>query len=580
MSRAVILARVSDPKQKINGDSLEDQIIKSNTFVKAQCWTKDREFNLIESGRKGEREYFREVFDYCKSKMHTPEKIDYLVCLNIGRFTRGGGEDYLKLKREFEEIGVAFTDIYKTVGQKVNTMEDYGEKYDWSIYSPSEPAEVYEANQRRDYVRAQLTQMIGGCIRNIRKGYWNGPAPFGLANKKVDTTEDGIKNILEGSIKEEQYMVKILEMRADGFPDKEIVKTVNAMGFKTRIMVKRDRRTMVKIGTRGGVPLTEKKIQEYVVNPIYCGVIVAKWTKYQPIKAVMFDGIVSVDTFNRASRGKVFVTKNNDGSVQVKYNIKIGSIGNGDKRLRNNPDYPFKGVIRCPTCGKEVKASASRGRSGNKFPSYFCDRKHLRWHKTQNELDTVVTNFVGELKYTQPFINLFDEVFTEVWNEKRIGALKDSKLAENNVAELVEKQKNVLECIKSTSSDTVKKALEVNYEKLELELTNARTNRDSVESTELDIKSILGYANYLMEHPKDLLIDRDNMLNQRQMFGTVFEELPTYDNLVNGTAKLQPIYHYIGNENVSKEDLVQRIGVEPTLDSFTDYCLTARLPLV
>ena len=409
-----------------------------------------------------------------------------------------------------------------------------------------------------------MTQTVSGCIRNINKGYWNGPAPYGLANKKVETANDGVRNILTDNEKESQYVKKIFEMRADGVPDTEIAKTINSLGFKTRPMVKRDKRTKVKIGIKGCVPITTKKIQEWIINPIYCGVIVALWTKYQPLKAQMFDGIINVETFNRANRGKVFIIKNKDGSFQVKYNIKIGSIGNGDKRLRNNPKYPFKGVLRCPDCGKEVKASASKGRSGEKFPSYFCDRKHPRWHKKLSEVHETVEKYIGELRFSDSFIKLFDEVFTEVWNEKRIEALQDSKLAENYVSELVVKQKNVLESFVSSTSNLVKKALDADYERLEIELLEARSNRNNVELEELDIKSILGYANYLMEHPSELLIDKDNMLNQRQMFGTTFEELPTYDNLTNGTAKLQPIFQLKGNENVSKGDLVRWAGVEPT----------------
>jgi hypothetical protein len=55
---------------------------------------------------------------------------------------------------------------------------------------------------KEEICTAQLTQMIGGCIRNIRKGYWNDHT-YGLANKKVDTAEDGLKTVLmrtKGSI--------------------------------------------------------------------------------------------------------------------------------------------------------------------------------------------------------------------------------------------------------------------------------------------------------------------------------------------------------------------------------------------
>lgn len=580
MYRAVILARASDPKQVVKGDTLEDQIYLCNRYIGSKGWKLAETFTCVESGRKLEKEYFWKIHNYCKERINTPNKVDYLVVKNLSRFTRSGGAEYLSLKKQLADIGVKIQDTLGTVGEEINTLGDLGFEYTWSKQYPTEASEVSQAEGNLQYVRNQLTQMIGSCIRYIQKGYWNGPAPYGLANKKTDTPHDGLRNILEENIKESQFIKRIYELRADGVPDVEITKKINFLGFKTRTMVKRDKLTKAKIGTKGEVPLTPKKIQEWIINPIYCGVIVAKWTKYQPVKAMMFDGLVDVETFNRANRGKVFVVKNSDGSVQVKYNIKIGNIGNGDKRMRNNPDYPFKGILRCPDCGKEVKASASTGRSGSKFPSYFCDRNHLRWHKQLDDVHEAVTNYVDKLEYSKSFINLFEEVFMEVWDEKRIGALNDSELAESNVAELVSKQKNVLEVIKTATSDAVRKALEVDYDKLDKELTEARTERDNTESKEIDVKLILGYAEYLMEHPKELLIDRDNMLNQRQMFGTAFEVLPTYDDLVSGTAKLQPIFHYIGNENVSKLDLVQLAGVEPAYDGFTDHCLTARLQLV
>ncbi len=91
---------------------------------------------------------------------------------------------------------------------------------------------------------------------------------------------------------------------------------------------------------------------------------------------------------------------------------------------------------------------------------------------------------------------------------------------------------------------------------------------------------MLEYAAHLVEHPRELLIDTDNMINQRYLFGLVFDILPTLDDLTNGTAKLQPIFQLKGDENLLKSDLVQRAGVEPATDGFTDHCLTVRPPLV
>ncbi len=561
MSRAVILARVSDPKQKIKGDSLEDQQIKCNRFIDSQGWIKDREFTLIESGRKGERKYFWEIFDYCKSKSKTAQKIDYLLVLNIGRFTRGGGEVYLGLKRQFEEIGVTIKDIYQTVGEKVNTLEDYGQKYDWSIYSPSEPAEVYEANQRRDYVRAQLTQMISGCIRNIRKGYWNGPAIHGLATKKVETKDDGQRSILVENQKESIFIKKIFEMRSKGFSDNKIMETVNSMGFKTRIVTRRDKRTMVKIGTKGGVKLTVKKIQEYVVNPIYCGIICVKWTDNKPVKAAMFDGFIDIDTFNSANRGKVWIDKLANGEYEIKKNIKWSNINQPDKRTRNNPLYPYKNLLLCPICKKPLKASASKGRSGEKFPTYFCDREHSRWHQKRENVHNEFDNYLNKIKFTDNFKPMLHAALVESWNERKTDILNESELINKNVEELRIKQKNTLDLIKSSTVDVIRKALEKEYIEYEDEISSLEDHKKGKKCQEdVDIRTLLKYADYLMEHQKELLIDRDYIVNQTYISGLIFDELPTYENVINGTAKLNEYFQLKQYETLQKFDLVHLLS--------------------
>ncbi len=565
MVRAVILARVSDQKQKIyGGDSLDDQMAQCQKFIDNQGWTLAcRPFVLIESGRKGERKYFWEVYDYCKSKSKTSEKIDYLVVLNIGRFTRGGGVEYIRLKKEYEAIGVQITDVFNTVGHKVNTLEQYGFTYDWSVYSPTETAEIHEADQKCGQVRDILTQTVSGCIRNINKGYWNGPPPFGLLGKKVETVEDGTRNVLAENTLESQFIRRIYELRASGTTDPEIAEKINLMGFKTRLMVKRDSRTRIKIGTKGGVKLTVKKIQEWVVNPIYCGVIVAKWTKYQPIKASMFSGLVDIETFNAANKGKIYIIKNGDGSFYIKHNIKWANINQPDKRMRNNPAFPFKSVLLCPTCHKEVKASSSRSRSGKKHPYYHCDRGHKRWYKKPEEVHQALIENLKKLKFSDSYAKLFEASFIESWKEKMQKAMIDSQEAESYVSELLVKRKSKLEAIEMATSPVVKKAFEEEFEDIDNQIKKARGQRNVIEDKEVDVKLALRYGTYLMEHPGELLLGKENINNRRYLFGLVFEELPTYDELVSGTTKLRPIFQLKGNENESKLQLVQWAGVEP-----------------
>lgn len=585
MENAINVARVSDPKQVIKGDSLDDQLIKTKNFIEEQGWCLDKSFPLIETGRKAERKFFDEVYEYCKSKKDTKNKIDYLVILNIGRFTRGGRRAYEPLKEKFESIGVKVRDIYGTIGEKINLLKDEGFEYDWSIYSPTEGSEFKEADERASYVKQELVQVIRGAITNVQKGYWNGPAPFGLATKRTDTKYDGVRYVLTERPNTEDsrelfFIKKIMELRAMGTDDAKTVTILNDLGFSSRICAKRDPRTHQKIGTKGGVLLTIKKIQELVVNPIYVGIILVKWTHYEPVKAEMFDGIVDVETFNRANRGKIFVVKNKDGTIEIKHNVNLARLGEGIKRMKYNPIFPFKCVVRCPLCGKEVKASSPRNGSGDQSPRYHCDRNHKYWSKDSTKVSETIEGYLSKLKFSDSAIDLFQEAFLEKWEENNIKALDESKEAENYVAKLLEQQKDTRLAFRTANSESMKKAFESEYDDLEIKIKEARNNRKEKEEKELDIKALLQQSRELMERPEKLLIDRENMVHQRQLFGLAFEEMPTFDNYANGTAKLRPLFQLKDNELCSKSDYVQRIGVEPTLQGFTDLCLTARLPLV
>ena len=102
-------------------------------------------------------------------------------------------------------------------------------------------------------------------------------------------------------------MVKMFELRALRlYTDIEVVKMVNALGYKTRERNRWSRDKERIIGKSGGRPLTVKQLQRIIQNPIYCGVKVHKYTGYKPVKQ-KYPGLVSIDLFNRANNGKVFV---------------------------------------------------------------------------------------------------------------------------------------------------------------------------------------------------------------------------------------------------------------------------------
>jgi hypothetical protein len=64
-----------------------------------------------------------------------------------------------------------------------------------------------------------------------------------------------------------------------------------------------------------------------------------------------------------------------------------------------------------------------------------------------------------------------------------------------------------------------------------------------------------------MEHLEFLLLQSENMTKQQAMFGLLFEEFPTYDEIVNGTPKLSLVFELSKAYAEGKTLLVARRGI-------------------
>jgi len=506
--QAVIVARVSSSKQANENDSPNQQMRDGIDFVGKQGWVVDRTMSFVESGRKSEREFFNEVIDYCVDRKNN---ISYLVARDISRFTRGGGVEYRQLKDRLKKAGVQLQDTQGTIQSDKNSMEKYGLEYSWSRYSPSEAEEIKQADQAKDQVRQSLTLMLGAEIEYVREGYWNRRPPYGFANKKIQTEEHGIRTILVEKPSEGIFIKKLFSMRSKGIhSDEEIVREVNALGYKSRKYFRRDKRTKKPIGAGGEKPLTIKQLQKYVKNPIYAGVICEKWTHYKLVKG-RFNGLVDVDTFNQANVGKVMINEDETGVFFLKHGKQNEDGRIIKRRTNNNPFYPYKNVVLCPICKNPLKASASTGKLGKKYPAYHCNRNHEYWRKSREDLHEVVYSFIKKIRFSDEYITLFEASFLEVWKNKRDETLMESEQAERNVVDLLVEQKSIRDAIKITTNKAMIRAYEDDYENIELKIQSAREFRAGKEKRELDAKLAVKSAVYLMEHLEELLIDQENI---------------------------------------------------------------------
>lgn len=553
----VVQCRVSSYGQAQEGESLEVQEAITRKFISDKGWRihpDGKVWKTAISGRKKIRDDFEEILAYIKAH---PGLIDYYVFRSIDRLTRAGNGEYDRMKKELAKCGVDLIDTWGVIQPSKNTLEDTGFEYDWSRLSPSEITESVMATTANQEVTHVLTRLIGQEIRLTLQGYRARRAADGYVNKKI-IVEGGKKKTIQVPHPERaKFYVTMFELRAQGLSDPEIVERANAMGYRTPIYDKWDKRHEKIIGQRGGNLLTVKQLQRYIQNTIYAGVHYEKWTHYQPIRA-KYNGLVSIDLFNKANRGKVSIKENPDRSLgMVRGKAKTGQIRN-----RNNPLFPFK-FIRCPLCLNEMMGSCPKGKSGKGFAIYHCSRKHKYFGASKKTFEDNIHKYISNLKFNPDILNGLEVTFLNKFRQREQEIVRASGDIHRNVADLEVQQAATIEVIMATRSPVVRERLEQKVEQLENEIKNARKERDKIQITRDDIKLFMSEAKQIMEHPAEVLLNQGDFRVQRGLYGLVFEEMPTYENILNGTPKLSYVFELSSTFFVNESQLVASRGIEP-----------------
>ena len=566
----VIYCRVSTPRQAQEGESLDTQEMLCRRLQKNRKWNlfQNAVFKEPFSGRKNHRPVYDEMIEFIK---RNPGKIDFLIVKMIDRLSRDGALQYELMKKELAELGVELVDVSGVIQPTQNALEHLGIEYDWSRHSPSEIAETVMASYGKTEVRNILTRLIGREIELVREGYQIGPANDGFINKKIYV--DGKKKTIQTlDEKRAHFFKKMFEMRASGqYTDPQIVAKINAIGFRMKRIHKWDKSHTRIIGEKGGGPLIVKALQRYIQRPIYCGIICENWTKYQPVRA-QFDGLIDIETFNKANRGKVYITEEG-GKFQILYDYKPEKI---KKQVRKyNQTYPYKNVIMCPRCGKPFMGSASKGKRGIYYPAYHCSRKHKYLRIPKQKFEENVAKSIKSVYFNESFLNKLEKTLIRVWRKRQKELLKENVLMNNNVAELTIEKEKILGRLIEVESNTVRKELEKKVDVLQSRIEEAKSQRNSSEIGETDIHEFIKYAKYVMEHPYELLLDTANIQRLQSVFGLVFEELPTYDDVLNGTPKLSPVFQQKRDSSNEESQSVIRLGIEPRTISLKGCCSTS-----
>ena len=404
-------ARISS-SQQMAGESLDDQVRVLKAFAerKGLQILPDGSVEVeVFTGTK-RRPVYEEHIQYIKDH---PNTVGYYLIRYIDRFTRGGASNYQDLKKELSDLGVTLIDTNGIIQESRNMQEldDLGFEYDWSVESPSDMTEIMlatTAKQERDTI---LKRTIPKQIAYTQKGFQIGRPDDGYVNYRTQVGSQ-IRFIQAPDPERAPFIQKIYELRAEGkHTDNEILHIVNEeMGFRTKKYHRWNKKHTEIVGEGGGHKLHIKQLQRIYQRLAYAGILCEKWTYNKPIKA-QWQGLVSIELWNKANRGKIFIKEYDSDLLEILYDYKT------EKpvflRLRNNPDYPFKCVC-CPECGKPFKGSAPRGRGGS-YPRYHCERGHVSFNVSREQMNDTVQTFLQNVDYDADYLKVLRS------EERRVG---------------------------------------------------------------------------------------------------------------------------------------------------------------
>ena len=559
---AIAAIRVSTSKQGRDGDSPEAQKEQIERFAQNKGIVIKKFFVFMESASK-EQQPMQEAVDYCKDKEND---IDLFIVKSIDRFTRGGSMLYDSLKTQLDSHGVTLIDTYGVISQeKVNTLEHLGHSYKWSTYSPSRKSEMLEAERSKDEVRDILSRVIGAEIRYTQMGYWMRKPPYGFLGEKVET-QHGKRTILKPHPEEARFIVKLFELRASGqFSDKEIASKLNDLGYRGRPQYRRSKENRNRvIGKTEGSQLDHKKLWKMVRNPIYAGVNVEKWTKYQPVKC-MFDGLVSVELFNRANKGKRTIIEMPGNKIAIHDSI---APRNATVRGTHNNDFAYKHYVMCPECNKPLSGSTSRGKTGKYYSYYHCDKRGHKFRVTKEDLETKVYDFINDLVLSKERV---DEVFAVVREKyEQHLALYEAKTSaiESQISQL-EVQARELTKSFTTIASSAQKYVNEELEGIDQQIKHLALERTNMETKKpMDIDKVIARVRKFSENIGQVINQQSSDSKKAQLFGVIFRKLPTYNDLAFRNQKsphitgVNPVFQALLGDNFP---MVISRGIEPRL---------------
>lgn len=182
--------------------------------------------------------------------------------------------------------------------------------------------------------------------------------------------------------------------------------------------------------------------------------------------------------------------------------------------------------------------SASRGKSGKYYPAYHCSNHGHYYRIPKQELEATIAQFIGSLRLSQEHIDAVLGLIETEYHKRQQRAENEVQALEIRISELQEEARLTAKKIKLLNNETTIAYIEEEVMKLEKQIAALTQEKlQKAAAKPIDFRKLLKRVRYFLEHFDELLLKQIDPIKKAQLFGALFNKLPTYDNLKPGTPK-------------------------------------------
>ncbi len=454
MKQCYIYSRVSTVEQ-VSNLSLSTQTKACIEYADKEGWGILETFTEKgESAKTKDRTEFKRMLECC---LKNKGKVQFVLVYSTSRFMRNT-EEYLSVKSFLTNLGIQIISVTEKVDE--TPLGKFLETLNAGLAQ-------LDNDQRAERTKAGMKEALS-------QGRFCHRAPHGYINA---SDPNGSKTILPDE-KIAPFIKEAFELFSTGqYTQREVNDKLTVKGFKEK----------------NGNLVSAQHFEKILKNPTYAGKIVEKkWALEGPGS---YKPIISLEIFEKVQR------------------LLNGNSPSFSPYLRNNPEFPVKGPFtKCGVCGQPLRGYNAKGRSKH-YPTYDCSNPQCKNRASKADFENRFLAYIQTFRPTPESMNELSEKVVTIWKKKQASFIEASKNFEGQINALKMKKRKFTEAWVEGKLD--KATYEEEMELISKELSNVQTKLDKYRVEDLDVKGLLDFTDYVLNHIDKLWLESPLPAKQR-----------------------------------------------------------------